>query len=57
MKGEIVRAPYSVLVGPVQVDGFDDDHSLNDIARWVVGKSEVDARELARILLDMVGGE
>lgn len=46
---EIKREPVRIIVGDTEYEAFDENHSLSDIARWIL-KNEVDAEELIRLL-------
>ena len=46
---EIKRPPVRIVVGDVEYDAFDENHSLADIARWI-RCNEVDHEEIVRLL-------
>jgi hypothetical protein len=60
VEGEIQRSPFRIRAWTngqdvIEIDGFSEEHSLNDVARWVIAGSRVDGEELLRILGEMLG--
>lgn len=46
---EIKREPVKIVVGDIEYEAFDENHTWADIARWV-RKNEVDAASLVQLL-------
>jgi hypothetical protein len=46
---EIKRPPVKIIVGEIEYDAFDENHTLADIARWI-GSNQLEADELLRLL-------
>ena len=53
---EIKRKPILMEVEGGFIEGFDEGHTLADIARWLL-KNRVDAEELHYLLGEMLKGE
>ena len=52
---EIKREPVKIIVGDVEYDAFDEDHTWSDVVRWALSQSRSDAEELrdiAGLILD-----
>jgi hypothetical protein len=56
VEGQVWRSPYWITDADTgaEIDGFDGQHSLSDIARWIIGESRTDGEELMRILGEML---
>ena len=50
---EIKTAPVAITIDDTEYAAFDEDHTLGDIARWVM-ENRADGEELHRILGEML---